>query len=96
MASQAETEVTYVDPFDASTWPDYDPATDEAKLIEHGKHAGREWLEGEHVPGTDELLMDFEKDQHIVLPERAGPALDKVRRVVRKAFNEGRKEVEPS
>ncbi len=83
-----------VDPFDASTWPDYDPATDEEKLIEFGRHVGFEWLEGEHVPSTDELLRNFEEEHHIALPERAGPTLDKVRRVVRKAFNDGRKDVE--
>lgn len=93
MASQAETRV---DPFDPLTWPDYDPATDETKLIEFGRHAGNEWLEGEHVPATDELMMGFEQEHKLVLPEKAGPALDKARRVLRKAFNDGRKEVEPS
>lgn len=86
--------MTYVDPFNPSTWPDYDPEQHEAKLAEHCRKAGFDWLEGEHIPSTDDLMMDFEKAEHIVLPERAGPALNKVRRLVRKKFNEGKNDVE--
>lgn len=83
----------YVDPFDPATWPDYDEAQHQTLLGEFCRHAGFEWLEGEEIPSTDQLMIDFEQAHHVVLPERAGPALAKVRRFVRRKFNDGKNDV---
>lgn len=83
----------YVDPFNPATWPEFDPAEHEEQVRAIAHRHGFDWLEGEHVPSADDLMMEIERELRIVLPEN-GAALTKMRRFVLRHYRLGRAEVE--
>lgn len=75
--------------WDSATWPTYDRALHDDLVKQAAFALGLDWLEGEDVPGADDLLNDVEQTLAIALPE-SGSDLDRLRRQARTAWRAGK------